>query len=268
MQDDLNITATNSSKKRIWEIDFLRGFAVLTMAFDHFCWDLGFVFRTIYTNPTLKKICSWAHDYILSDTKKIINFIFCVGIFAFVSGISSTLSRSNFKRGLKVLSIALALTVGSYLLGIIAEKLHFESMGNLVIYYGIFHAIGTMMILSPAFLKIKKNYVLIVLGILFIAMGILFQSFVRTETITPLIIFNILPKWGFATPDFVPLIPLLGVYLLGMVFGRKFYKNKTSLIKKELKPNFINFLGRHTLPIYFIHQIIILLILMLGLLIK
>lgn len=255
-----------NKKERIWEIDFCRGIAVIMMAWDHLCWDLGFVFRKMYKNEILVKMCNWCYKYALSDTKKIINFVLCVGIFVFISGISTNLSHSNFKRGIKVLIVAIIMTLGSFIIQLILNQLNFSIFSDLVIYYGIFHSIGTMIILSPLFLKMKNIY-LFIFSVIFIVSGIVFGKYLKTETLTPLIIFNIVPK-RFATPDYVPLIPLFGVFILGMIFGKIFYKDKRSLLKKNPNTPILNFLGKHTLIIYFVHQIILLIILCIGLLIK
>lgn len=107
-------------KKRIIELDILKGIAALMMVFDHLCFDLGFVFRNIYKNKLLINICNFCFKYELSINKKIINTIFCVWIFVFVAGITSTLSKSNLKRSLKFLIAALALSLGSHLIEVLS----------------------------------------------------------------------------------------------------------------------------------------------------
>ena len=125
-------TMTN---KRIPEIDILRGFAFIMMVFDHFCFDMGFVFRNIYTNPTLLKICNWCYGYIFSDAKMIINTFLCWAIFMLVSGISSTFSRNNLKRGIRLLIIATIFSIGTYIVTLFFKQTNPNI--NYTIYFGI-----------------------------------------------------------------------------------------------------------------------------------
>ena len=126
---------TNIQKKeRIWEIDILRGFAFVMMIFDHFCFDMGFIFRNIYT------ICNWSYNYIFSESKSIINTIFCWAIFMFVSGISSTFSKNNLKRGTKLLIIASAFSIGTFIVNIILK--HYGYNMNITISKSRKEAVG------------------------------------------------------------------------------------------------------------------------------
>lgn len=248
--------------KRIWEIDVLRGFAFLMMVFDHFCFDVGFIFRNIYTNPFLLKICNFGYNYVLSDTKKIINAVLCWSIFMLVSGISSTFSKSNFKRGLKLLVIASIFSIGTYIVTLIFKQNNPHV--NFTVYFGILQCLAICMLLTPLLNKLK-NYQLIILGTLIIGSYFLTKNiFVDHLFLLP---FNIRPE-NLATLDYQPLIPRLGIYMLGIVIGRTVYKNKQSIFKINLRIEPLSFFGKNALWLYFGHQILLFLILALGILIK
>ena len=58
--------------------------------------------------------------------------------------------------------------------------------------------------------------------------------------------------------DYMPLFPWLGVFLLGCVIGRTCYKEKKTLfnrgetMRSVARP--VEFIGRHSLIIYLVHQ--------------
>jgi uncharacterized membrane protein len=62
----------------------------------------------------------------------------------------------------------------------------------------------------------------------------------------------------FYTSDYFPLFPNLGFFLLGAVLGRTVYGKKESLLPTVNSRNpvlrFLQFLGRHSLEIYLLHQ--------------
>ena len=72
--------------------------------------------------------------------------------------------------------------------------------------------------------------------------------------------FNPIPK-GYVG-DYLSLFPYVIALFLGVIFARKFYKNKSSLTKKAAWERPICFLGRHTLIIYVAHEVIFTLIFM------
>ena len=120
-------------KKRIWELDALRGLALLGMIGIHLIYDLVDLFG----------VWNWEQPqwYLLFKN----NY---GALFLLISGISVTLGRHPVKRGLQVFLcgfLCTAATVGMYLLGAAGK--------DIIIYYGVLHCLGTSMLLWPLFRK-------------------------------------------------------------------------------------------------------------------
>ena len=167
-------------------------------------------------------------------------------LFITISGISATLSRSSWKRGLKVLGAALLITLVSYI---------FDN--DFFVVFGILHFLGLSMILSVIFKKLG-NFTLLVAGTAIIVLGYTFPLDNFSNNYLLMLGFR---SQAFTSSDYYPLIPYLGIFLFGMVLGRILYSNKKSLIRPLPGHHFISIAGRHTLLIYLIHQPLILLIL-------
>ncbi len=216
---------------RIWELDFARGIALILMVYFHVVFDMKDIFSYNVSYST-------GINFFAGRTSAL--------LFMFISGISCSLSRSNTKRGLKVLAIAMIITVATHLYD-----------PNLGIKFGILHFLGTSMLLYPLFRNLK-GYLLIILGIVIIALGqVTSRITMPYDYFFPLG----LTSNSFVSSDYYSLIPWLGVFIFGIAAGKSFYKNKTSLFSFYMQPNAISLAGRHTLPVYLIHQPLILLVL-------
>ncbi|MDD2421245.1 MAG: heparan-alpha-glucosaminide N-acetyltransferase domain-containing protein, partial [Heliobacteriaceae bacterium] len=107
-------------QQRLWEIDLLRGLAIVLMVIFHLGYDLAEFFHQPVTWQT-----GW-----LYATGKIAAIMF-----VFLAGLSSTFSRSNGKRGLKLLVLALVITLVTSL-----------ALPGSNIIFGVLHCLGTSMI--------------------------------------------------------------------------------------------------------------------------
>ena len=222
-------------KKRIWELDALRGLAIIGMVAVHLIYDLIELFRVWEPrNPWL--------FYLAQDWGGV--------IFLLLSGICVTLGSGPVKRGLLVFGCGLLIsgvTLGMYLLA-------FADRG-IIIYFGVLHCLGTCMILWPVFRKCP-HWLLAILGGTTAAAGLYLINRVRIEAwwLVPLGI----PCYGFSSPDYFPLLPNLGYFLLGAVLGRTVYRKKESLLPgvNAYGPvlGFLCWCGRKSLWIYLLHQ--------------
>lgn len=217
--------------RRIWELDFLKGIALLLMVYFHLIYDLDQFF-----NNTVS-IESPFNAY----TGKAAGLLFI-----FTAGIGTYLSRNNLKRGLKLFGIAIIITIASYIYS-----------PDEIIMFGILHFFAACILLYPLFRKLNPA-ALFVLGVLIYLLktpaGKINMPF---NYLFPLGLIN----QSFASSDYYPLIPYLGIFIFGVAIGKILYKEKTSIFKFQPPKNFINFAGRHTLAIYLLHQPIILIVL-------
>jgi len=213
---------------RIWEVDFLRGTAIILMVLFHLLYDLNEFY-----------------GYKINYQEGYINLIgkSSALLFISISALSCSLSSSNFKRGLKILLLAFAITLITYIYD-----------ANTYINFGILHLIGTS-ILFYKFFKPFNAHLLLIMGTIIIIIG----GFFSKTTIPTNFFFPFgLTNSSYTSLDYYPLFPYFGVFLYGMAFVKIFYPHKKSLLNFNLANNLISYLGQHSLAIYLIHQPILL----------
>lgn len=237
----LVVVCLEKINKRIWELDFIRGFCILLMIVDHALYDLAYIFGI-----------QWARAFFSWPVRSV---AWWVAVFCFVaiSGISSTLSRSNLKRGLQLAGVALALTLATALMDKIAGQ-----SDVFIIRFGILHMLAVCMLVYPL-LKNMSTALRTTLGLGLAAIGIYFVN-------SPLKAAGYLAgalvksKGAFYSSDYFPLLPWLGFFIIGSVIGVTLYKNRKSLIS-EPKPSkvktIVEFAGKYSLFFYVLHQPVI-----------
>jgi uncharacterized membrane protein len=227
------------SAQRIWEIDFLRGLSILLVVGYHLLYDLG-------AYAGVERFLGFTTD--LSTSAWTVAQRFFAGLFILLSGISGTLTRSNVRRGLRLLAVALVITAATFV---------FDSQS--AVWFGILHLLAvSMLIYGVAFAKVKAVVCAIggaaVLG-LGAALPVLKKGMsVRFDWLLPL---GIHSPW-FQSFDYFPLIPWFGVFLIGAALGKSVYASRRSLLPWRLPQTFFNAAGRHSLIIYIVHQPVIL----------
>lgn len=218
-------------KSRIWELDALRGLCILGMIAVHLLFDLTGLYGAVsFEYP------GWL--LFLMDWGGVAFFL--------ISGICASLGSRCVKRGLVVAGCGLvisAVTVVMYQMGM-ADR-------AILIYFGVLHCLGVCMILWAGFRHLP-NPMLVGLGSIFVALGL----WLRTITVqTHWLVWLGLLYPGFATSDYFPLLPFLGFFLLGGVLGRILYRDKQSLFPKGSTCfRWLQWIGRHSLAIYLLHQ--------------
>lgn len=201
-------------------IDVIRGFTIILMIFFHFSFDLnnfGFI------NVDIVRAPFW---YALP---RLIVFLFL-----FAVGASLTLAhqleihwRAFWIRFFKILGFALLISIVTY-------KLFPENW----IYFGTLHAIALISLMSLPFLK-RPNLSLIISLLLFIPSVFLDKNIPWFELSHQ--------SWDYIAP-----FPWVGASLLGIFAVHKGLHNISVPEHKLFKS--LNYLGRHSLFIYLIHQ--------------
>lgn len=233
-------------------MDELRGIAIFCMVFYHAFFLLSEVFE-------------------LNAGNELLNFFepaqpIFAAMFIIISGISSRLSRSNLKRGIKLLMVAICMSaVTIYVL----PKWGIDNVG---IYFGILHFLSVSMIIfaliRPLTDKIKPEYgVLFCLVLYLLTYNIsdgyigLFNIFrinlpdalYNTSYLFPLGFYN----EYFHSADYFAVFPHIFMFLTGTFLGVSAAAGKAPKWAYKSRVRFFGFIGRHTLLIYILHQPII-----------
>ena len=235
---------TDSRQRRLWEVDTLRGIAIVMMVLFHFVWDLSF-FGLYQANVLVGPWQTFARG--IATT------------FTFVMGVSLTLSYSRemgrsghplpfkryFLRGLRIFGWGMVITVATYFF-----------VGRQFVVFGILHKLGLSTILAYPFLSLNR-WISLVAGILVIAAGVYIVDPLRSES--PWFLWLGLKQVGRSMVDFYPLLPWFGVALIGIFVGYSLYPGGRRRFAwpdlGQVAPvRGLRFLGRHSLLIYLIHQ--------------
>ena len=233
---------------RFWEIDSLRGIAIILMVVSNFLTDV--VFFGIY------QIDIYSGFWLVFAR-------LVVSMFILLAGVSLTLSYSKvrtkkpgeirkkyFLRGAKIFGWGLAITLVTWVF--IRE--------NFVL-FGILHLIGFSIIFGQFLLR--SRYLNLLLGSAFILAGLYLQGF--AFGFWWLTWLGLRPE-GFFSVDYVPVLPWFGVFLIGLFLGSTLYpEGKRGFRIRDFSSSRLiaplSFLGRNSLKIYLVHQPVLILLL-------
>jgi uncharacterized membrane protein len=217
-------------RRRIDIIDALRGLAVLLMVAHHFLFDLVEFLgapQWLFYNPVFQ----------------FLHYVFA-GLFIFLSGVSSQFSRSNVRRGVIALSLALVLTIVTSL-----------RVVNEPILFGVLHLLGFCMIFygltREAWDKIPRKIAPFVY-IALIVLTALATKYLGTDA-------DYLWMFGWAQPsffsaDYFPIFPWLFVFLLGTWAGFYVVGRRLPTWFYDKRIAFFPAVGKKALIIYVLHQ--------------
>ena len=234
-------------RERFWEIDALRGIAVVAMILYHFSYDLAF-FAGLFDVGFFRSGLGLGAGRVLG------------GSFVFLAGLSLTLSygrttasrppgeglfRKYLSRGLRIFSYGMAITLVTWIF-----------LPNGTIVFGILHLIGVSIILAYPFLTLK--YPNVALGAACIAAGVLLRGL---DVQSPWLVWLGTDPTFFML-DYWPIFPWFGVMLLGVAAGNALYGDRRKRAAPPIpRPRTVRplaFLGRHSLTVYLVHQPVLL----------
>jgi uncharacterized membrane protein len=230
---------------RFWEVDLLRGCAIVLMVLYHLVFDLKyFAFYDIDISSGFWLAVARA----------------TASLFLLLVGLSLTLSHSRarllgqeegyfsrlLKRSAWIFGLGLGVTIVTYLF-----------IGKGFIVFGVLHLIGLSLLLAYPFLRLQKaNFIF---GLLFILLGLYLQNI---SVGFPWLLWLGLAPTGFYSVDYFPVFPWFGVILVGMGLGDRLYPGYR---RRIAVPDFagspfvrsLAFLGRNSLAVYLAHQPVI-----------
>jgi len=214
--------------KRCFELDLLRGAAVILMVCFHFGYDLALFGYTSYKTTV---------DIEWIVFRGVILSMFLLGV-----GMSSYLAYSDginwkkvWKHTAKLTVVSVVISIGSYF--IFPEQW---------IYFGVIHFVTIATLVSLAFLN--RPYLALILGV-----GIIVSYILGYFHFDPILVYSVehfsIPKY---TVDVVSFTPWFGTVLIGMFLMHK--KLFGIAIKENKTGQRVAFLGKHSLIIYLLHQ--------------
>lgn len=242
-----------TAKPRYQLLDELRGFAVFCMIFYHgfftagYEWDLP-LFRAFM-------------DFFAPAEP------FFAAFFILLSGVACQLSRSNLKRGFKLLMISLALTGITLLL----PRFGFTECEIL---FGILHLLSFGMLLVALCNPLIKKCPPLIFALFMLALFFFtfpaetgYFGFGSLKIALPQALYDT-NRWfilgfhnaEFFSADYFPLLPWIFMFLAGAFLGLYEARGKFPAFFLKRRVPFFGFLGRHALLIYLLHQPVIYLI--------
>ena len=246
---------------RVTELDLIRGICILGMAVDHAFAMTIFMLPSIFQNSEATySIYKFGLQYWNSTPRLIIHLI-GLSLFLLLTGVCCSFSRSNIKRGTKLLIVSVIFTVVTIIfMNIIGEQ-------DEIVTFGVLHCIAVCLLLVGVLEKIKTNkWIYLAIGLVMIVVGVLFVKVINEHgdyyvsysseslwTLVPKIILGL----SYAGADCIPLFPYGGVVFVGVFLGKQFYSEKKPLVFKNYHNNIVTILGRHTLVFYLVHLLII-----------
>lgn len=240
---------------RAFELDALRGLALLLMVLHHLIFDLRYLLEL----PV----------FAFQETGWFIDLLqpFFLNVFLVISGVCCTFSRSNTKRGLRLLLVAVVLSVATWAASVLSGY-------DLYIYFNVLHLLAVGILLyawlthgeNKTGRRLPRTDVLLLL----LAAALLWGASLLPQAagfgrwwLLPL---GLPPQLDFTMSDYLPLIPWLGFFLIGALIGRHAYAGRCSAfpgapgwLLQASQP--FAYLGRHSLLIYVLHQPVLLAIL-------
>jgi uncharacterized membrane protein len=229
---------------RLWEVDLARTLAIGMMVAYHLAWDLHQLAPGVGPDPfavgwrTLQVACGSS-------------FLLVVGISVAIShgrGRAAGLSfgaryRRHARRAAQVGAAALLVSLATRL-----------AVDDDYVRFGILHLIAAAMLIAPLLVGLGRWNV--PLGIAIVVAGLLLFEAPRSD-VPGLMLLGVRPENGMI--DWYPRLPWLGPVLIGLALGLALYPDGRRgdwgrRLPTPRRAAALGAPGRHALPIYLVHQ--------------
>lgn len=231
----------NNDLQRYWELDFLRGIAIVLMIVYHGLVDYSFIMRTPFLITGMLNLF-WQDGTVI--------------LFLLLFGIGTVLSASkNYSQPKLIFKKTIRKAFLLFGWGMIITVTTFIFIRKEFVVFGIMHLLGACTLLQYPLRKYR--YLNLVLGVIIIILGNYLNG--CRFGFYWLIWLGFIPKGGFGSVDYFPIFPWFGYILIGTFLGNTFYPKGVSKLRiKDYSGvpiiKILSFLGRHSLKIYLIHQ--------------
>lgn len=235
---------------RLWEIDAARTLAVAMMVVFHTVYDVSMLAPSLGVDPFGG---GWRALQVATGS----GFLFVVGVSSAVANARSRsrglrgvrLWRRHLRRAVQVLGAALLVSLGTL-----------AALGtDEYVRFGVLHCIALVMVILPVLVPLGPWPVAALAVPVILAGKALEGTAVHTSAF---LILGWRPVWG-AGVDYYPLLPWLGVAMLGLAAGQLLYPSgergdavgrTAGRVTPSPRLARLTWPGRHALPIYLVHQ--------------
>jgi uncharacterized membrane protein len=228
-----------------WDaIDVARGIAIAAMVVYHFAWDLSFL-QLIPGSIVGEPAWNWFARSIAGS------FLALVGIGLALAHAGGFRRVAFLRRLAKVGGAALAVTLVTFL-----------AFPESYIFFGILHCIAVGSVLALPFLRLPLWLVLVAAFLCLAAPHVLNDPVFDN----PLLDWLGLGSEDPLTNDYVPIFPWFGLVLIGVAIGRLLLRRGQAMTlarwrARDALAGALAWMGRKSLPIYLIHQPVLLAVL-------
>ena len=273
------------SRRRIWELDFLRGVFILLMVMDHAFFDIGYpnlfgISWALSGNAAALKMVEFCQFYWDHPARQWVHDIVLWGFFL-LCGMSVAFSRNNYLHCAKIGMVAVMLTCGTLL----AEQ--WGIAYDVAVRFGVLHMLAVVcLFVALVYGAVRRSRVAQIavffgLGLAFYLFNVLYLE-AREWPSTPIGLCAIALKMGdaylFTPGDSFPLfgymagfelispwlaVPYVTRVLWGAALVPLLYPTKRTLLPRLDRAwhRPVCFVGRHTLAVVVVHQPAIILLL-------
>ena len=234
----------NDQKERYGFIDLVRGITLVSMIFYHATWDLVFLFGKQWDWYTSTAGYIWQQSICWS--------------FILISGFCWNFGKDHLKRGMEV-----------FICGLIITAVTCFAMYDSRVIFGVLSFLGSAMLimclLHPIFAKLDSRICLVVSVLCFLISrnvnkGELGFEILHGVKLSPELYKNMFstflgfPQTAFFSTDYFSLIPWLFLFFAGyFIYGIIAHRQRLSVFKCE-RFETLQWVGRHSLIIYMLHQ--------------